>query len=172
MFTFKRLRQRVLISHSHGRLRVKITADNQRWAAAAGLVWATGFAATFLKVFMAPILHSRLSGLEWFEVLIPAAIVVVYFLALRIIIWRAFGVDDIAVEHGALHWSAKALWLEQNTEIPINEISQVKAVTSWFSGGNHVEMTVGSRRYLIGALLLTDETKELADALRRAVGER
>jgi hypothetical protein len=172
MFTFKRLRRRVLISHSHGRLRVKITADNERSAAVVVLVWITAIAAIFLWSFTRPILRSHLSGTDWFEVLIPVAGMVAYLLALRATIWRAFGVDDIVVEHGTLHWSAKALWFKQKAEIPIAEISQVKAVTSWPSINNHVEMMAGARRYVIGERLLTDETNELADALKRAVGER
>lgn len=172
MFTFKRLRRRVLISHSPERLRVRIAADNERLAATGSLVWVTAFAALFFWSFAVPVLRRNLSGIEWFLMLIPVAIVGAYLLVLRATIWQAFGVDDIAVEHGMLHWSAKAWWFRQELEIPVNEISQVKAVTAWFSKGNHVEMTVGARRYLIGDHLLQYETTELANALKHAVGAR
>jgi hypothetical protein len=172
MFTFKRLRRRVLISHSHGRLRVKITADNESSMAVVFLVWMTGFAAVFFYTFTAPMFRLELSGGEWFLALIPVSVAVVYCAAFRVIFWQAFGVDDIVVERGRLHWSAKALWFKQEAEFPIGEISQVKAVTSWFGKRNHVEMTVGGRRYLVGNRLLMDETTELADALKRALGVR
>lgn len=172
MFTFKRLRRRVLISHTHGRLWVKITADNERSMAVVFLVWMTGFATVFFWIFAAPVFRLELSGGEWFLVLIPVSVAVVYCVALRTIFWQAFGVDDIVVERGTLYWSAKALWFKQEAEFPVGTISQVKAVTTWFGNRNHVEMTVGDRRYLVGNRLLMDETTELADALKRAVGAR
>lgn len=172
MFTSKRLRRRVLISHSHGRLRVKITSDNERSMAVVFLVWMTGFASVFFWIFAAPIFRLELSGGEWFLVLLPVSIAVVYCVAFRATFWQAFGVDDIVVERGTLYWSARALWFKQEAEFPVGTISQVRAVTSWFGKSNHVEMTVGEKRYLVGNRLLTDETTELADALRRAVGAR
>jgi hypothetical protein len=120
---------------------------------------------------MSPLLHHGFSVNAWPVLLIPVLLIGIYFVVLRAVIWRAFGMDEIFIQAGRLQWTSRALWLKQELELSVSEISDVKAVTRWHAMRNHVEFTSGARRYLVGDALLHDETVELAQALKHAVGE-
>jgi hypothetical protein len=96
--------------------------------------------------------------------------VVWYSIGLRIAVWRAFGVEQITVEGGVLSWTRTALWWVRKVEIPTTDITEVKAITPWHALSNRVECTAHKRRWMIGDMLLKDETTALAEQLRHAVG--
>jgi hypothetical protein len=71
---------------------------------------------------------------------------------------------------GTLRWTRTALCWMREFEIPTMEIKEVRALTPWHALSNRVEFTAHKRRYVIGDMLLRDETTELAEQLRHAVG--
>jgi hypothetical protein len=172
MFTFNHLRRRVSIEHSHGCLSVLIGRNNRQVSYALVLAWFSLGMLFLVSVFVGLLLENGFS----IHVL-PALLILVllfggWLMAARALIWRSFGVDEIVIQGGRLQWTSRALWLKQELEMPASEISEVKPVTPWHAMRNHVEFTCGSRRYLVGDGLLQEETVELAQAMKHAVGIR
>jgi hypothetical protein len=95
-----------------------------------------------------------------------------YTLALRLGVWRLFGVEEIVVRGGEFHWTRTALRWVRTVHIPVHALTQIRAVTPWHSLSNKVEITTRRSRYGIGDMLLGDETQELAHRLAQAVGLR
>ena len=173
MFEFNRFRRRVSIVHSHGELRVRIAAENQRGDYIFILAWFSCAAICLIWTLIRGLSRSGFSSDDWPLFLFGAVAAGVFMVVLWRTIWRAFGVDEIVVHGGILRWTAKAWWFHQELELPVHEISAVKAVTRWWNRqGSHVEFTYGSRRYLVGFGLRLDETSELAQALKHALGVR
>ena len=171
MLTFNRFRRRVLIERSHGNLHVRIAAENQRSAYVFGIGCFICGGIFLIWIFARALWRSGLSGDDWLLSMIAVVAASVYLVFLRRMIWEGFGVDEIMVHGGMLHWTAKAWWFRQELELPTSEISEVKAVTRWWNRqGSHVEFTSGKRRYMVGDGLMLDETVELAQALKHAIG--
>jgi len=74
------------------------------------------------------------------------------------------------MEAGTLRWTRRALHWTRVREIPLAEITEIKAITSRHRFRNTVEVTAGRNRRRIGENLLRDEALELAEHLRRASG--
>ncbi len=172
MLTFNHLSRRVSIEHSRGELTVRIGPSNRQMFYVFALVWITFGTGFFTLSFRGPLMHSGFSMNGLPALLVVISLIGIYFVVMRALIWRAFGVDEIFVQDGRLQWTSRALWLKQELELPVGEISDVKAVTPWDSLRNHVEFTSGTRRYIVGDALLHDETTELALALKHALGLR
>jgi hypothetical protein len=172
VFTFNHLRRRVSIEHSHGSLHVRIAGKNQRVGYIFVLAWFSCGALSLIWMFTRAVWRSAFAADDWPFLMIVAVIAGVYLIFVRRLIWRAFGVDEIVIQGGRLQWTSRALWLKQELELPASEISGVKPVTPWHAMRNHVEFTCGSRRYLVGDGLLQEETVELAQAMKHAVGIR
>lgn len=99
-----------------------------------------------------------------------AFIAIWYLLALRIGLWRAFGVEDLKVDSGKLQWDRTAWLWRRRLDVPIGDISDVQAKTPWHALSNRVEFTCNARRYMVGDRLLQNEATEIAHELRQAVG--
>lgn len=93
-----------------------------------------------------------------------------YILAFAAGVWGAFGIEEIRTEAGTLRWTRRALNWTRVREIPLAEITEIRAITSWHRFRNTVEVTAGRKRRRIGDNLLRDEAVELAQHLRRASG--
>jgi uncharacterized membrane protein len=91
-----------------------------------------------------------------------------YVLALAIAVWGAFGVEEIVVEAGSLRWTRTALKWSRIRDIPIAEITEIKAITPWYGLDNTVEVTAAGKQQRIGDKLLRDEAVQLAHKLRQA----
>ena len=166
----KNLRGRVSVNHNRGAAVVQIRRHNQRTFYIFSLLAITTGFILFCSVLIPPLLHNF--SLHALAYLLPVlAFVLVWFaIGLRIAVWRAFGVDQIIIDGGVFKWKRTALSWKRVVEVPINTISEVRAVTPWHGLRNRVELTVGGRHQTIGDMLLRDESTELALALRRAIG--
>jgi len=134
-------------------------------------MWAAFSAAflTFEYVLIAPFFRKPLSSQD-LVLLAPIAFVLLwYLLAVRIGMWRGFGIEQIVIENGVFSWTRSALFWNRKVEMPVAEIAEVRTVTPWHDLSNHVEFMAQGRIYRVGDMLRRDETYELADILRRAV---
>jgi hypothetical protein len=95
-----------------------------------------------------------------------------YILVFAICVWGAFGTAEICVQAGSLVWTRKALNWTHVKDIPLHDITEIKAITSWHRFRNSVEIMAAQKRLRIGDYLLRDEALELAQHLRRASGLR
>lgn len=93
-----------------------------------------------------------------------------YILAFGAGVWGAFGVEEVRTDAGTLRWTRRALNWNRVWETPLEEITEIRAITSWHRFRNSVEITAGRKRRRIGDNLLRDEAVELAEHLRRASG--
>jgi hypothetical protein len=93
-----------------------------------------------------------------------------YILAVAIGIWGAFGVEEISTQAGSLRWTRTALIWTRTRDIPLAEITEIKAITPWYGLDNTVEVNTTRMQRRIGDRLLRDEASELAKQLRHAVG--
>lgn len=118
---------------------------------------------------MAPLWRAGWSLEALYLLPMPVLAAIAYWIALRIFLWEAFGNEEIVVEGGLLRWTCKALWWKDELEVPVRDISDVRAVTPWH-GGNRVELTTQGRSYCVGEQVLCDEATKMAHALRRAAG--
>lgn len=127
----------------------------------AGFLW-------FAYIFISPFFRTPLSSRE-LALLLPIGFILLwYFLAVRIGMWRAFGVEDVAVENGVFSWTRTALFWKRKLELPATEIVAIRTSTPWHDLSNRVEFLANGKLYRIGDMLRRDETYVLADVLRRA----
>lgn len=133
-------------------------------------MWAA-FTAAFLifeYVLITPFFRKPLSSQD-LVLLAPIGFVLLwYFLAIRLGMWRGFGVERIVIENGMFSWTRTALFWKRKLELPIAEIAAVETVTPWHDLSNRVEFVTRGKLYRIGDMLRRDETYVLADELRRA----
>jgi hypothetical protein len=167
------LKRRVSISHRGGALAIQIKRHNQWKSAIWLLFWFTMaflfFCSVLLKgLFRALSAHSAAGSLS--VVAFFAFIFVWYAMAVRLGLWRAFGVEELVVDNGRLHWERTAWKWHRQFETNVSEISDVEAKTPWHALANRVEFTCSGRRHTIGDMLLQDEAHEIADELARAAG--
>jgi hypothetical protein len=169
MMKFDYLQRRVFIAHKQGGLHVRIF-HNEGWTTGA-----IGFLlSTFLFAFVAWGLSEPFRHVGWSRELLyllpfPILLILAYLIVLRIVIWKAFGQEEILVENGVFHWTCTSLWLKDELKTPTSEISAVSAVIRWF-GDNRVEFTTQGRTYRVGEKILRDEAIQLAHALKRSIG--
>lgn len=131
-------------------------------------VFTAGFV-FFTYIFVHPFFHG--AGIKDLVLFSPfiAFILVWYFIGLRLTVWRAFGVEEITIEGGTLHWARIALFWKRKLDIPAKDITDVKAVTPWLGLSNCVEFTARGRQRSIGDMLLRDEATELAHELKHRI---
>ena len=171
MFSFgSNFRRRVSVSHKHGGLVVRIAHHNDRATYILLLLAFTAGFVFFSYVFVSPLFRRPLTSDALYVLPFLAFIVLWYTIGLRIGIWRAFGVEQITVEGGVLYWTRTALCWVRKVEVPTTDITEVKAITPWHALSNRVELTANKQRRVIGDMLLRDESTELAEQLRHAVG--
>jgi hypothetical protein len=166
MFTFdQHLRKRVAIRHRGG---VRIERQNSRslyfWVLC---VLTVGFALFCNIIFDTIRRHSEALG---YLLAMLALSLIGYLIGVAIVVWGAFGVEEIVVEAGALRWKRTALKWSRTQDIPLERIVEIRAITPWHRLDNTVELTADGRHYQIGDKLLRNEAIELAQHLRRAVG--
>jgi|HubBroStandDraft_1064217.scaffolds.fasta_scaffold49829_2 hypothetical protein len=173
MFSFgSNFRRRVSVSHKHGALVVSIARQNDRTTYILMLLAFTAGFMFFCYVFISPFFRLPFSRDMLYLLPFLAFIVLWYVIGLRIGVWRAFGVEEIVVGGGTLCWTRTALYWIRKLEIQTMNITEVRALTPWHALSNRVEFTAHKQRYVIGDMLLRDETTELAEHLRHAVGLR
>ena len=171
MFRFgNALERRLSISHQDGSLVISIQRNNQWALYILLLAFFTGIFVTFCLVFFKAFfrIHSAVGALY----LLPFVlfIMVWYAMAIRLGLWRAFGVEEIVIKHGKLQWKRTAGWWRRNFEASVSEISTVEARTPWHALSNRVEFSCKGRRYTIGDMLQRDEANEIAIELELAAG--
>lgn len=149
---------------------MRIARHNDRTTAILGILAFTAGFMWFCYVLVRPLFRHPFSRDVLYILPFLGFIVVWYVIGLRLAVWRAFGVEQIVVEGGALCWTRTALCWIRRVEIPTTEITEVKAITPWHGLSNHVEFIAHNRRRIIGDMLLHDETTELAEKLKHAVG--
>ena len=161
------LARRVSISHRNGSVVIRIRRNN-RWKRAVFALFAVTivclyFSSIFLRGFFR--IHSVVESFY----LLPfiAFIVVWYIIGARIALWRAFGVEELTIGHGRLHWERTAWKWRRSFDGSLPDISQVKAKIPWHGLANRVEFTCEKRQWAIGDMLLQDEAKEIANELKK-----
>jgi hypothetical protein len=171
MFNFgKRFRRRVFVDDKHGAMTVKIERHNDRTLNILGLTAFTVVFLFFCNIFARPLLR-RISLTDFLYVLPFMLFILVWFvIGLRLSLWRAFGVENIVIEGGVLHWTRTALVWKRSLDIPTREITEVRAITPWHGMSNRVEFVANRKKRVIGDMLLRDETTELAHKLSRSLG--
>ena len=160
--------RRISVSREqHGAVVVQIARHNEwlmyvfMWAAfTAGFLF-------FVWIFISPFFRNPLSSQE-LVLLAPIGFIFLwYYIAVRVGMWRGFGVEQIIIGNRMFSSTRTALFWKRNLELPLAEIVAVETVTPWHDLSNHVEFMARGRRYKIGDMLRRDETYELADVLRR-----
>jgi hypothetical protein len=133
------------------------------------LMMLAAFTSAFLfmtYIFVAPFFRQPFDS-KTLVLLTPIAFIVTwYVIALRVGIWRAFGVERIVLENGLQHWTRTALFWKRNLDTPVKDITAVNPVTPWHGLSNHVEFITHGKRQKIGDMLSHSETWELACELR------
>jgi hypothetical protein len=136
----------------------------------------------FLLMCLSTIVFGQFSDMVWgaalrhphesFYIALPIFVLgmVFYILVFARGVWGAFGIEEIYTEAGSLRWTRRALNWTRIKDIPLHDITEIKAVTSWHRFRNRVEVTAAQKRRRIGDNLLRDEALELAQHLRRASG--
>jgi hypothetical protein len=122
----------------------------------------------FASVFVSPFFRKPLSSRDLILLPFIGFILLWYFIAVRVGMWRSFGVEEILIENGMFSWTRAALFWKRKLELPVAEIEAIETVTPWHDLSNHVEFVTRGRRSRIGDMLRRDETYEVADVLRRA----
>src|ERR1700689_4599336 len=121
----KHRRRRVSIKHELGTLSVWIERNNDRplyitmlLAFNAAFVF---FMTTFIRSFV------RDASMKDFFYVSPflAFFLVWYVIGLRVTVWRAFGVEEVSVKGGLLHWSRTALFWTRKLEVAAKNIADV-----------------------------------------------
>jgi len=169
MMTFPYLQKRVSIAQSHGCLRIQVAHINRRGLGIFGLLFSTLFLLLAGPVFIGPLWRAGWSIEALYLLPLPVLVAIAYLIAIHTCLWEAFGREEIVVQDGLLRWTCKALWWKDELEVPVGEISDVRAVTPWH-GGNRVELTARGRSYRVGEKILRDEATHMAHALRGAAG--
>jgi hypothetical protein len=163
------LRRRVHIAREEGGLRVRIERQNAR-----GLyLWIMCLSTVMFGLFCemlwgASIRHPHDVLYATLPMFVLALIC--YILAIAIGIWGAFGVEELSAHASSLRWTRTALKWTRTSDIPIAEITEIRAITHWHGLDNTVEVNTARKQRRIGDRLLRDEASELAKNLRHAVG--
>jgi hypothetical protein len=164
------LARRVSILHQGHVLVVHIARHNDWKSNLFRLFFFTAAFLFFCSIFLRGIFRVN-SAVEILHLLpFIVFIIIWYLLALRIGLWRAFGVEDLTIDNGKLHWQRTAWLWRRRLDAPIRGISDVQAKTPWHALSNRVEFTCNGRRYAVGDMLLQNEATEIAHELQRAVG--
>src|SRR5215472_18965575 len=158
MLTFNHFRRRVSVSKKHGALVAHIARHNDRAIALLMLAACTVVFLFFCYPLVPTLLRRPFSRDVLYALPFLAFVLVWYLIALRLSVWRAFGIEEIVVDGGVLYWTRTALWWKRKVEVPIMDITEVKAVTPWHALSNRVEFTARGTRRSIGDMLLRDET--------------
>ncbi len=164
------LQRRVSISHQGGALVIHINRHNQWKSAIWLLFWFTAAFLFFCSVFLRGLFRVHSVADSLYILPFVAFIVVWYAVAVRIGLWRAFGIEELVVEKGRLHWERTAWKWHREFETNLSDISDVEAKTPWHALANRVMFTCSGRTHTIGDMLLQDEANEIADELARAAG--
>jgi len=171
MFDFsKRFRRRVFISHRGGHLAITIQRNNEHFLYVTIFTVFTVVFGFMCTVFVPAFLRVRSLADGLCVLPIAGFIVLWYAIGYRIFLWRSFGVEEVIVGQGTLHWHRKALWWKRNFEAVQSDIADVIPKTPWHGLSNHVEFVHKGRGYSIGDMILHDEATEIAHALRSALG--
>jgi hypothetical protein len=173
MFDFsKHLRRRVFISHRDDHLTITIQRNNDLFL---NITIFTGFTIGFgymCTIFIPAFFRVR-SLTEWLALLPFAGFVVLWYtIGYRIFLWRSFGVEEVVISQGILHWRRKASWWKRNFEAAESEITDVISKTPWHGLSNHVEFVYRGRSYSIGDMISHDEAHEITHVLGGALGLR
>lgn len=164
------LKRRVFISHRDSTLAIHINRHNH-WKSAIWLLFCFTLAFLFFcSVFLKGLLRIRSATESLYVLPFLAFIFVWYAVALRIGLWRAFGVEEIVVDDGRLRWERTAWKWHGRFDANLSDISDVEAVTPWHALANRVVFTCSGRSHTIGDMLLQDEADEIAEELARAAG--
>ena len=164
----KYLRRRVSIHHVSGASTIRIERQNSRgqyfWMMCLGTVVFSLFCNILFDT-------ARRHPDNLLYILVVLALgLTCYFIGIAIAVWGAFGVEEIVVKAGAIHWKRTALKWSRTRDIPVERITIIRAITPWHGLHNTVEITMDGNRQQIGDRLLHDEAIELARHLRKAVG--
>jgi hypothetical protein len=161
--------RRVSLLHENGTLVIHIARHNLWRLYIAMFVFFTLVFGIFCYI-LAPALFGIHSATDLVYVLPFVVFVAVwYWLCVRLSLWRVFGVEEVIVGHGTLHWERKALCWNRILETPQDRISKVVARTPWYGLSNRVQFTADGRTYKIGDMILQDEANEIASALEQAI---
>lgn len=131
------------------------------------------FTAAFLfmsYIFVSPLFRRPIEANALSLLPVIAFLVMWYVIALRVTVWRAFGVEQIVLENGLLRWTRTALFWKRNLKIPSKDITAVRPATPWHGLSNGVKFVALGRLEKIGDMLSRDETWELAYQLRHQLG--
>jgi hypothetical protein len=162
------IRRRVHIGHRHGGLSARIERQNTRGVYLWIACFSTLVFVMFARVILDTIVRHREDALYISPIFLPG--LALYVLALVDAMWGAFGIEEICVEGGTVSWTLTALRWSHTRIIPVQEITDIKAITRWYRFDNTVEITTHRKSQRLGYKLLHDEAIELADKLRQAVG--
>lgn len=163
------LRRRVHIKHAVNRLIVRIERHNSRVLYFWIMCLTTMVFGLFCDMMWGALLRYRQEAIY---TVLPVFVLgaACYAIALAMGIWGAFGVEEVLIESGLLQWKRTALKWTQTNNIPVTDITRIRAITPWHRLDNTVEISTVRKHRCLGDKLLRDEALELAKHLRHAVG--
>ncbi|MBS1805328.1 MAG: DUF2244 domain-containing protein [Acidobacteria bacterium] len=171
MLSLNAHRRRLSITHGkHGALSVRIFRNNDKRTYILLFILSTIIFVWIVSLMLAGLVRSHFSKDSWYMLAFAAFIVLWYLTALRVSLWRSYGIEELLVQSGRLLWTRKALFWVRKLEFPTQSVTRVEAVTPWHGLSNRVELTVSGKHQRIGDMLLHDEAIDLARQLRHAVG--
>jgi hypothetical protein len=161
-------RRRVHINVRGGHLSVRIDRQNFWGRYCLLICFSTVVLGLFSRVFLGAAVRRPHEAVYLF--LLFALCLTGYILTFAAGVWGAFGVEEIRTEAGTLRWTRRALNWTRVRDIPLADITEIKAIPSWHRFRNSVEITAGRKRRRVGENLLREEALELAEHLRSASG--
>lgn len=157
--------RRVSISQNNDQTIIKIQRRKEVRSFWVLVVFTAAF--VFVQAQLVPAFFKLNSVREFLYLLpIPLFVCLWYFLPLWMGIWMAFGVEEIVIEAGVMHWEEKALWFKRAREIPLNDITTLVVKIPWHEGSGKIRFRCKGRTFTIGDNLLPAEANEIADVLR------
>ena len=165
----KHLRRRVSIRHFHSTFSVRIERQNSRGV----YYWMICLTSVMFVLFCNTLLEAARQHPEDTLYILPVLVLGLtgYVIGLAVAVWGAFGVEEVAVEAGILRWTRTALKWIRTREIPVQDVTDIRAITPWHGLDNTVEVTAHRRRHRIGERLLREEAMELANHLQQTIGQ-
>jgi hypothetical protein len=162
------LRRRVSIRKRDGAVVIRIERHHQWKSYILLLACFTAAFLFFFTVFARALFYVHSAVQRLYVLPFMAFILTWYLLALRIGLWRGFGVEILTIHGGHLHWERTAWKWHRKLDILLSDVSDVKARTPWQALANRVEFICKGRRCVIGDMLLQDEANEIARELDKA----
>jgi uncharacterized membrane protein len=161
--------RRVFVSRENGQLVIKIRRQGNH----AHHIWGLAFSTIGFGIFCRVLIPAffRLRAAHDLVYLFPVVLFVGvwYLVMLRVFLWPAFGVEEVAIGRDAIKCVRRIFRWERTFEARPDDITSVTVKIPWHEGSGSVRFTANGQTYAIGDGILPVEANEIAEELRRAI---